>query len=285
MSSPVLDLAIGMIFIYLLMSLLCSAVQELVSSLFKLRAKNLQQGIDSLLQDPNATFFAHEFHLHPLIDQLAPAGKYPSYIPASHFSAVVMDILEKNCEEDPFRDITAAVATLPDGQMKQCMRIMASRCKGESDAFVNELEQWFDHGMDRASGWYKRKSQMLMLPIAIGLAIAMNVDSIQLAQNLWHDTAQRQAIVAMASHYPKADHSVQPLPVDAQVVKQKIDQLSLPIGWDMKKTLCESVHYLTIVGWLITGCFVSLGAPFWFNALGKALSLRAAGNKPPKGGI
>jgi len=182
-SSPVLEVAIGMIFIYLLMSLLCSAVQELVSTIFKLRAKNLQQGIDSLLQDPNATFFANEFHLHPLIDQLAPGGKYPSYIPASHFSAIIMDILDKNSKKDPFKHITAAVTSLPDGQMKQSLRIMAARCKGESDAFVTELEQWFDHGMDRASG-----------------------------------------------------------------------------------------------------CFVSLGAPFWFNTLGKALSLRQAGNKPPKGG-
>jgi len=220
MNSAVLDMAIGMIFIYLLMSLLCSAVQELLSSTFKLRAKNLQQGIDALLNDPNAAFFAHEFHLHPLIDKLAPSGRSPSYIPASHFSAVVMDILDKNCNEDPFKNITAAVAGLPDGQMKQSLRIMAARCKGESDAFVNELEQWFDHSMDRASGWYKRKSQMIMVPI----------------------------------------------------------------GWDMNKPLCQSVRFLTIVGWLITGCFVSLGAPFWFNTLGKALSLRAAGNKPPRGG-
>ena len=48
MSSPVLDLAIGMIFIYLLMSLLCSALQELISNILKLRAKNLQHGVGSL---------------------------------------------------------------------------------------------------------------------------------------------------------------------------------------------------------------------------------------------
>jgi len=88
-----------------------------------------------------------------------------------------MDILDRNCDEGPFNNISAAVAGLPDGQIKQSLRIMAARCKGESDAFVNELEQWFDHGMDRASGWYKRKSQMMMLPIAIALSIAMNVDS------------------------------------------------------------------------------------------------------------
>ncbi len=283
MSSPVLDLAIGMIFIYLLMSLLCSALQELISNILKLRAKNLQHGVDSLLKDPNAAFFASEFHLHPLIDQLAPSGKYPSYIPASHFSAVVMDILDKHCDEDPFNNISAAVASLPDGQIKQSLRIMASRCKGEPEDFVRELEQWFDHGMDRASGWYKRKSQVMMLPLAIVLAVAMNVDSIQLAQNLWHDKTQRQAIVAMAAQYQNTGASGQSSPVDVQAVKRQFDQLPLPVGWDTKKSLCHSVGFLAILGWLITGCFVSLGAPFWFDALGKALSLRAAGKKPPRG--
>ena len=132
--------------------------------------------------------------------------------------------------------------------MKQSLRIMAARCKGESDAFVNELEQWFDHGMDRASGWYKRKSQMMMLPIAIVLAVAMNVDSIQLAKNLWQDKTQRQAIVAMAAQYPRADVSVQSSVVEAQPVKLQIDQLPLPIGWKIKSAEKQSGCLLTILG-------------------------------------
>jgi len=292
LSGTILDVAIGMMFVYLLLSLLCSAGQEVLSSMRHWRANNLKDAINTLLHDPNASFFANEFHLHPLIDSLAPNGKDPSYIPASHFSAVVMDILGKNTNEDPFKDIAAAVAALPDGQMKQSLRIMATRCKGEADAFVNELEQWFDHGMDRASGWYKRKCQKAMFAGALLLAVTLNVDSIQLATHLWQNPAKREAIVAMAANYPIPENptkeTVKALVDDnAQAIKDQLESMGLPIGWSRdKKSICEnlkaSVSPLSIFGWLITACFVSLGAPFWFNMLGKALNLRAAGKKPGK---
>jgi hypothetical protein len=35
----------------------------------------------------------------------------------------------------------------------------------------------------------------------------------------------------------------------------------------------------TIVGWLITALAITLGAPFWFDLLGKLISIRGAGKK------
>lgn len=46
--SVVLDVAIGMAFIYLLMSLIASAVQEMLSAFMQLRAANLERGLRSL---------------------------------------------------------------------------------------------------------------------------------------------------------------------------------------------------------------------------------------------
>ena len=41
---------------------------------------------------------------------------------------------------------------------------------------------------------------------------------------------------------------------------------------------------LVLVGWLLTAIAASLGAPFWFDLLGKLAKLRAAGTKPPSTG-
>jgi hypothetical protein len=49
---PALDVAIGLSFIFLLLSLLASAVQELVANLFALRAKTLEKGLRKMLADP-----------------------------------------------------------------------------------------------------------------------------------------------------------------------------------------------------------------------------------------
>jgi len=46
--SPILDVAIGMALIYLLLSLIASAVQEILASLIQARAANLERGLQSL---------------------------------------------------------------------------------------------------------------------------------------------------------------------------------------------------------------------------------------------
>jgi hypothetical protein len=36
-----------------------------------------------------------------------------------------------------------------------------------------------------------------------------------------------------------------------------------------------------LLGWIVTGLLVTLGAPFWFNLLTQLTSLRSTGAKPP----
>jgi hypothetical protein len=95
------------------------------------------------------------------------------------------------------------------------------------------LEQWFDNGMERLSGWYKRRSQTLAFAIGISLAIFLNVDSLQLANQLWRDPIIRQSVVDQATMFtsqnPEGVSSV-----DAQQFTQlqiQIGQLNIPVGW------------------------------------------------------
>nr|MCC5648083.1 hypothetical protein [Nostoc sp. CHAB 5824] len=94
--SNVLEVAIGIIFIYLLLSLICSVVNEWIAGVFALRAKNLAQGIKNLLQDKEGTGKAKDVYTHGLILGLSKttqskepqsfSGKAgPSYIPARTF--------------------------------------------------------------------------------------------------------------------------------------------------------------------------------------------------------
>jgi hypothetical protein len=42
----------------------------------------------------------------------------------------------------------------------------------------------------------------------------------------------------------------------------------------------EEITVAVVLGWIITAFAISLGAQFWFDALGKVLNLRATGVKP-----
>ncbi len=53
---------------------------------------------------------------------------------------------------------------------------------------------------------------------------------------------------------------------------------AFPIGWkEVPTDLLEILK--TLLGWLITAAAVSLGAPFWFDLLGKVANLRGDGGK------
>src|ERR1044071_9311031 len=84
--STLLEVAIGVVFVYLLLSLLCSAFSELIESFLKFRARDLEKGIGKLLDDPT---LVTDFLNHPLVK---PLGEKPSYIPARTFSLVLWNM-------------------------------------------------------------------------------------------------------------------------------------------------------------------------------------------------
>jgi hypothetical protein len=65
--STILEVALSLFFIYFLLSLMCSHVNELIAGLFKSRAKDLEQGIENLVCDPD---IAQAVLKHPLIKAL-----------------------------------------------------------------------------------------------------------------------------------------------------------------------------------------------------------------------
>jgi hypothetical protein len=51
--SYILDVAIGLVFVYMLLSLLCSTINEqVITRILALRAKTLEAGIQNMLADP-----------------------------------------------------------------------------------------------------------------------------------------------------------------------------------------------------------------------------------------
>lgn len=66
------------------------------------------------------------------------------------------------------------------------------------DRFRNRLEEWFNETMERASGWYKRQTQVILLCLGLALAIWANVDTIKIYKTLAKDKKVRDQIVSMA---------------------------------------------------------------------------------------
>ena len=72
--STILDTAIGLAFVFLLLSLIATALREALEVWLKSRAAHLERGIRALLHDPEGTGLARAFYGHPLVRSLYGAS-------------------------------------------------------------------------------------------------------------------------------------------------------------------------------------------------------------------
>ena len=293
--SDVLEIAIGLVLTYALLALLSTAMVEFVSRFLGKRSKTLEQGIRNLLDDPAGIGLAREFYSHPLIKGfgfnrgrrgfLRKAGK-PSYIEAKHFATVLFDTILPPGSKSPntFNEVRDAASAIPGVEVRRELLNLIDAAEGNLAQARKNVEEWFDAGMDRVSGWYKRNIQIFALVAAVIVTVGLNADTIVISDSLANDPTNREAIVAAAEFLTSEDFRDEE--VFDQKVTETIDELGLEFGWFRDGSFepySEGQRwYGKAIGLLITAIAVSLGAPFWFDTLAKLGSLRAAGRPPQK---
>jgi hypothetical protein len=283
--SEMLDIAIGMIFVYLLLSLICSSVNELIERQLKNRAKDLEAGLRELLDDKTGTGLVTDLYQHGMINGLFK-GDYnakdksnlPSYIPSRNFALAIMSIV---AAKDPAANIQSSIAKIESVKVRNALTAMLEVAGNDVQKFKDSVENWFNSTMDRVSGWYKRRSQMIIFLLGFFAAAIININSITIANNLWIHKAERDAIVSAAQGYlathAKDGQTGQDSSLKANV--EGIESYGLPIGWNipLPEDNLERLRFglWSLFGWLITACAVSLGAPFWFDMLNKFIVVRS----------
>lgn len=278
-----LDVAIGVAVIYLLLSLVASAIAELIESILKYRAKDLERGIRELLQETNEpSQLADQLYHHPLIAALYPGSfkpgmtRLPSYIPARTFALALLDLVEN--PNAPKEKLQGAVANLPlvPQKVKSVIDQFATVAANDIDKKREHVEQWFNGAMDRVSGRFKRRTHTRMVLVGLAMAVLLNIDSIYLIGHLNSDKAAREALVSSATELAKTppDETGDPqVRIDTNL--EKFGKYGLPVGWDRAVDQSPYAWFLRVLGWLMTAMAVSLGAPFWFDTLNKIMVIRS----------
>lgn len=293
MNSPIIDVAVGLIFVYVVLSLLASSIQEWIASAFGLRSRNLYRGVKRLL----GSHYAEEIYRHPAIRRLArkdrwpvadqpkhkePWGsvrrlwnwlfpKAPSYVDPRTLSSVVMAVLDK---KTPAQE---AGVESKDGarDVSLILEAIRQRAPNNSDTeAIDALADWFGEGMKRVSGWYKRKAKLWIVGIATVITVVTNASTIHIAEKLWIDDALR-SVVAEEARALVQDST----PADSVESHLSNTLKTLPIWWNDGFPDGGAEWAKSAVGWFITIAAISLGAPFWFDLLGKVAHLKGSGGQ------
>lgn len=287
--SAILDTAIGMVFVFLVLSLICGIVQELIATLLSWRAATLRKGIQQMLGDARFSGLAKQVYDHPLITGLKKPGsarvdrKLPSYIPSRTFALAIVDLMDPNgtLKQGAEKGLDL-VAKIADPTLQAIARSLVSDASSNLESLRHNIEDWFDDSMARVSGWYKRRAQVVTLAIGLVVSIGFNVNTIAVFSTLWKDPTVRAAIVEQAAALQGGDSSVDAALSVASLQKQ-MKELALPIGWRLLedgRVDFSEFGLRAILGWVIGAFAVAVGSQFWFDLLSKFLSLRSAGARP-----
>lgn len=329
--STIVDVAIGLIFVYLVVALICTALNELIAQLVALRAKKLEAGIRRMLSEG----YASQLYDHPLISRLSRPGLWnklfsilpkrksaenralPSYIPGRLFTTALLDIIAPvGNQSRSVAELRSGIDALPDGDLKRALRALLDNADDTIDSASESVERWFDDVMSRVSGQYKRHIQIITLLLGILLSGLLNADSLALARRLSQDDALRAATVALAEDTieqikaattpsptsggvdeiasaaaspaagePSDSGDSNQLSLPEEQIQQLLtdtESLGLPLGWTDEELRPDTLGgwATKLLGIAFTAVAVSLGAPFWFDLLGKFVHVRAAGPKP-----
>lgn len=260
MITTIVGFAISMLFLFLMLSAACSAIQEVAANLLLWRAKTLEKGLCGLFLSEE---FKNALYETPILKGLhAPDRKgnltrKPSYIPSASLALAVLDLAKQEGMElvATAANAPAAAPRIVKAGYAETEKLLQSIVRGATsiDEQKQRLENWYNDSMSRVSGWYKRKSHAWIWVFAILLCLALNADSITLSEKFWNDQTLREAVVKEATDY--VEHGNKPQPDDngkssgsnqfdssiarIEEVQQKLP--GVPMGWCFAKNPGDTV--------------------------------------------
>lgn len=218
MNLAILDVAIGLVLIYLLLSLVCSAVLEFVNESLNRRGGSLERQLKRLMGEGafkefcNLPGFATLKSREPFISKWIgrcldkvkirklrrPVGwlrrrlkvsSFPSYIPNDAFADLAIDWYRKYHQSREWCDNEAFGKALAKLDVES---------GGDQNGFRTRVVEWFKNSMDRMGGRFRSKSNRWMFVIAVVVVLLSNANTFRLVNEMYRNPAVQQTLVAQA---------------------------------------------------------------------------------------
>lgn len=248
-----LEVIVGMVFTFMLLSLLGTTVNELVSSWRGWRGHFLEDGLKRLLEYKDNPKHFEKFTQNSFYQQLMAhktlgrKSRAPSYLSSKDFSSILTNILKKGLKEikgadgggaegsgETFEPNLEQVQDFldsldPDSKLRQVLEQLKDEGHENIDAYKARIETWFDGVMGQASDWYKRHLQFVTIFVGLGIAGVLNADSFQIYQHLTQNTVDRGKLAELAVNYAENNDA-------APTIESVADTLSIK---DIQKKAVE----------------------------------------------
>ncbi len=202
-----LDILIGIVTVYLTFALACTAIVEAISAWMSLRSTTLEKMLKEVFAGNlgEGKPFVTAFYEHPLIQSLSQdKNGRPSYIPPEIVGQTVLSLITSN---DPSKSLASVIDNLPgttdSNRIKGLLKALAVQTSEDITTLRKAVEVHFDAAMDRASGWAKRRSQLVTFIVSALLVLGANVDTVALTKQLSSNSQARERMLVAAEELLK----------------------------------------------------------------------------------
>lgn len=215
MGNAIVDVVLGLVLTYLVLSLLVMKVQEILDgNILKGRVSNLHEMLleavgrsqdlrDKILKNPLifALYQGQDANRHVMW-----RSSGPSSIPADLFARALL--IELNGGKHPSEEFSKpsgflTAKTPADGRdgtliAWKSLNGLLPGAEGDWKAFEAAIAKWFSDVGDRSDGWFQRRAQWWSFWVAMLLAAILNIDSFHIAKVLSRDDTLRKGLADIA---------------------------------------------------------------------------------------
>ncbi|MFM9949733.1 MAG: hypothetical protein ACKV1O_17485 [Saprospiraceae bacterium] len=313
----ILDLVIGIFFIYFTLSVICTAIVEGIAQMRELRSRHLKKWVT----DNFGEVLGDKVLEHGLIKGLTQKSYKADYIPSDVFFVALFENIDKLHREGE---------AIPEDWKQYFLKAVdESRFLGDNlNVAKKQFEDWYNEAMESIIGTYKKRTRVITWMAAVIVTLVTNADTISLSKYLKENPTVTAKLVEAAEQATQDSVIYRKVIDKLTIIDQKLDKnvpdsvtadlkgtisdlkknqifikdtyqaistTGLPLGWKNaiikfedridKRQNCELTYYLCLffqkfVGLLMTALALTLGAPFWFDMINKLANVRTAGKKP-----
>lgn len=226
---PIIDLVVGMIFIFFLLSIICSSAVEIWFTVKRTRAALLEDWLkkvfdaDALNSDGTkaGVSVGQAIMDHCSATALSKKGKSPTYINPTIFVTALLDkitIAPATQGEDkvqlPPKSLAEYIeaiknSTLISGELKRTFLSLAyeaekaaaipAQLKSELDHFRERMENWYNKNAERLTGKFKSGSVTpATFCVALVATVLLNADSVAIGKYLYQNKEAAKEIAQQA---------------------------------------------------------------------------------------
>jgi hypothetical protein len=296
-----IDVLIGLSVVMLLMSMIITVITQFVTTVLNSRGKHLLAGISQILRqiDPRleetlAKEIATAVLSHPLVRDAS--GKLGSIIhreeltklQALQQSLVATGLAKEGTQgeiEEQIRGIVKNIGALAlqleltHPELTNNARARFAILQQANSEFVAKVNLWFDQTIDRVADRFTQYTRYITFGSGLLLALVIQLDTAALVSRLASDDTLRNSLVQQAQTMQSPANS--DLKLNGSEMQNIHDLMTnnivgVPSGWsDWTHRWSKDNAPMKILGILLSAVLLSLGAPFWYNALQNLLRMRS----------